>query len=100
MGFDIESSHHEYAPAQHEIDFREEDAFAMADLIQIFKFAVRSVAKRFGLYATFMPKPRQDVAGSGMHINIKLLKDDRNIFMGEDGKPSEEASWFAYCPRG
>ncbi len=94
MGFDIESSHHEYAPAQHEIDFREEDAFAMADLIQIFKFAVRSVAKRFGLYATFMPKPRQDVAGSGMHINIKLMKDDRNIFMGEDGKPSEEAAWF------
>ena len=94
MGFDIESSHHEYAPAQHEIDFKEEDAFSMADSIQTFKFAVRSVAKRFGLYATFMPKPRQDVAGSGMHINIKLKNENGNVFMGEDGKPSDEAGWF------
>jgi glutamine synthetase len=94
MGFDIESSHHEYAPAQHEIDFREEDAFAMADSIQTFKFAVRSVAKRFGLYATFMPKPRQDVAGSGMHINIKLMNDKGNVFMGANGEPTDEAKWF------
>ena len=94
MGFDIESSHHEYAPAQHEIDFKEEDAFSMADSIQTFKFAVRSVAKRFGLYATFMPKPRQDVAGSGMHINIKLKNENGNVFMGANGKPSDEAKWF------
>ena len=95
MGFEIESSLHEHAPAQHEIDFREEEALNMADSIQTFKFAVRSIAKRFGLYATFMPKPRQDVAGSGMHIHLKLVKDGRNIFMGNDGKPSEEAKWFA-----
>lgn len=94
MGFEIESSHHEHAPAQHEIDFREEDAFKMADLLQTFKFAVRSVAKRFGLYATFMPKPKQDAAGSGMHINIKLMKEDKNLFMGDDGKPADEAMWF------
>ena len=94
MGFEIESSLHEHAPAQHEIDFKEEEALAMADSIQTFKFAVRSIAKRFGLYATFMPKPRQDVAGSGMHIHLKLVKDGKNIFMSDDGTPSDEARWF------
>lgn len=94
MGFDIESSHHEYAPAQHEIDFKEDEAMAMADSIQTFKFAVRSIAKRFGMYATFMPKPRQDVAGSGMHIHLKLMKDGVNVFKGSDGEPSDEAYWF------
>ena len=95
MGFEIESSLHEHAPAQHEIDFKEDEALAMADSIQTFKFAVRSIAKRFGLYATFMPKPRQDVAGSGMHMNLKLLKDGKNIFMNENGEASDEARWFA-----
>ncbi len=94
MGFEIESSHHEFAPAQHEIDFREDNALQMADSIQTFKFAVRSIAKRFGMYATFMPKPRQDVAGSGMHIHLKLMKDNKNVFMTDDGRTSEEAMWF------
>lgn len=80
MGFDVESSHHEKAPAQHEIDFGEAEALKIADSIMTFKFAVRSIAKRFGLYATFMPKPKSDVAGSGMHLNISLYKDDRNLF--------------------
>lgn len=95
MGYEIESSLHEHAPAQHEIDFKEEEAFAMADSIQTFKFAVRSIAKRFGLYATFMPKPRQDVAGSGMHIHLKLMKDGKNVFAGAGGEPSDEAKYFA-----
>ncbi len=94
MGFEIESSLHEHAPAQHEIDFKEEEAFSMADSIQTFKFAVRSIAKRFGLYATFMPKPRQDVEGSGMHIKLKLLKDGKNIFSNGKGKATDEALWF------
>ncbi|MBR6158964.1 MAG: glutamine synthetase [Lachnospiraceae bacterium] len=94
MGYEIESSHHEYAPAQHEIDFKEDEALPMADSIQTFKFAVRSIAKRFGMYATFMPKPRQDVAGSGMHIHLKLMKDGKNIFMSPDGEPTDEALWF------
>ncbi len=94
MGFEIESSHHEFAPAQHEIDFKEDEAMKMADSIQTFKFAVRSIAKRFGMYATFMPKPRQDVAGSGMHIHLKLMKDGRNIFITENGEISEEALYF------
>jgi len=95
MGFEIESSHHEHAPAQHEIDFAEDEALKLADSLQTFKFAVRSIAKRFGLYATFMPKPRNDVAGSGMHMNLALLKDGKNIFRNEDGSASKEAYAFA-----
>lgn len=94
MGFEIESSHHEHAPAQHEIDFKEADALTMADSIQTFKFAVRSIAKRFGLYATFMPKPRMNVAGSGMHVRFRLEKDGHNVFRGEDGNANDEAYRF------
>lgn len=92
MGFDIESSHHEKAPAQHEIDFKEKEALHAADSLMTFKFAVRSIAKRFGLYATFMPKPKEDDAGSGMHLNISVLKDGENIF---DKKEGEEISFDA-----
>ena len=66
MGFQVESSHHEKAPAQHEIDFAYGEAMETADQIVTFKTAVRSIAKRFGLHATFMPKPRAGAAGSGM----------------------------------
>lgn len=84
MGFDIESSHHEKGPAQHEIDFTQGEALETADSLMTFKFAIRSIAKRFGLYATFMPKPRTDVTGSGMHLNISLYKNGKNLFHGED----------------
>ncbi len=94
MNFEVESSHHEHAPAQHEIDFKEAEALTTADAIQTFRFAVRSIAKRFGLYATFMPKPKEDVAGSGMHINMTLLKDGRNVFRTADGQVSDEARFF------
>ena len=96
MGFEIESSHHEKAPGQHEIDFRYAGAMETADRIVTFKTAVRSIAKRFGLYATFMPKPKAGTAGSGMHINISLFQDGKNIFSdpeAEDGL-SQEAKWF------
>lgn len=96
MGFEIESSHHEMAPGQHEIDFKEGEALHMADSIVTFKSAVRSVAKRFGLHATFMPKPKQGVAGSGMHLNISVYKNDRNIFRtsSENNELSDETKWF------
>mgnify|MGYP000024212834 CR=1 FL=1 len=96
MGFEIESSHHEKAPGQHEIDFRYAGAMETADRIVTFKTAVRSIAKRFGLYATFMPKPKAGTAGSGMHINISLFQNGKNIFSdpeAEDGL-SQEAKWF------
>lgn len=94
MGFEIESSHHEKAPAQHEIDFREQEASVMADSITTFRFAVRSIAKRFGLYATFMPKPKKDAAGSGMHLHLAMVKDGKNVFRGGDGVVTDEARWF------
>lgn len=95
MGFEVESSHHESAPAQHEIDFKEADALTTADAIQTFRFAVRSIAKRFGLYATFMPKPRTKEPGSGMHLNITMMKDGHNVFYHHSVKEvSQEAYWF------
>jgi len=81
MDFNILSSHHEIAPAQHEIDFAAEEAGKVADMIQTFKMAVKTIAKKHGNYATFMPKPREGVNGSGMHINISAYDlNDKNIF--------------------
>lgn len=80
MGFEIETSHHEVAPGQHEIDFKYSDALSAADHIMAFKFAVKSIAKKNNLFATFMPKPLEGVNGSGMHINMSLSKDGRNMF--------------------
>ncbi|MBQ2238366.1 MAG: glutamine synthetase [Lachnospiraceae bacterium] len=94
MGFEVESSHHEKAPAQHEIDFKESEALQIADSIVTFKSAVKSIAKRFGLHATFMPKPKNEVAGSGMHLNISVYKDGRNIFNSKDKEINEEAKHF------
>ncbi len=96
MGFEIEGSHHEVAPAQHEIDFHYDEALKTADNIMTFKLAVKTIAKRHGLFASFMPKPKCGVNGSGMHINMSLTKDGKNIFddpAGELGL-SREAYWF------
>ena len=96
MGFEIEASHHEVAPAQHEIDFKYDNALVTADNIMTFKMVVKTIAKRHGLYATFMPKPITYVDGSGMHINMSLSKDGHNIFHDPDGKMglSKEAYYF------
>lgn len=94
MGFEIESSHHEKAPAQHEIVFQGDDALTIADRIVTFRSAIRSIAKRFGLHATFMPKPKKNVAGSGMHMNIAVYKEGRNIFNSEDSNVRVEADQF------
>ncbi len=72
MGFKIETSHHEVAPGQHEIDFEYADALKTADNIMTFKMVVRIIAQRHGLHATFMPKPMAGISGSGMHLNISL----------------------------
>ena len=96
MGFEIEASHHEVAPAQHEIDFRYEEALKTADNIMTFKLAIKTIAKRHGLFASFMPKPKFGVSGSGMHINMSLSKDGVNIFDCDDDKLglSKEAYYF------
>ena len=96
MGFDIEAAHHECAPAQHEIDFKYDEALRTADNIITFKLAVKTIAKNHGLHATFMPKPRADVNGSGMHTDMSLYKDGINVFYNpEDEKGlSQEAYYF------
>ena len=94
MGFEIESSHHEKAPAQHEIDFTQAEALDTADALMSFKFAIRSTAKRFGLYATFMPKPRTDLPGSGMHLHFSMYKNEENLFDDDDGEASAMAGFF------
>ena len=95
MGFDIASSHHEIAPAQHEIEFKEEEAVKAADMVMTFRMAVKTIAKKHGLYATFMPKPVEGINGSGMHINV-FAEDNsgNNIFVDENGALSDTAKYF------
>jgi glutamine synthetase len=81
MGFEIEASHHEVAQGQHEIDFRFDEAMRTADNIMTFKLTVRSIAKRYGMHASFMPKPVFGINGSGMHTNMSLSKDGQNAFV-------------------
>ena len=96
MGYDIESSHHEIAPGQHEIDFAMSDVMDNADKLMTFKVAVRTIAKRHGLHATFMPKPKEDVNGSGMHINMALYKNGKNIFEDKDGELGLSREAYAF----
>lgn len=95
MGFEIESSHHEAAPAQHEIDFRYDEALTTADNIMTFKLVVKTIAKRHGLHATFMPKPKFGINGSGMHLNMSISRDGINVF--QDAKDEYGLSKEAYC---
>lgn len=88
MDFEIEASHHEVAPAQHEIDFKYDDAVSAADNIMTFKLAVKTIAQKNNLYATFMPKPIKGIAGSGMHINMSLADKKGNNIFADDSDPS------------
>ena len=96
LGYEIEASHHEVAKGQHEIDFKYGEALNTADKIMTFKLAVKVIAQRNGLHATFMPKPLFGVNGSGMHVNMSLYKDGKNVFYDKDGALglSEEAYHF------
>ncbi len=94
MGFEIEASHHEVAIGQHEIDFKYDEALRAADKIMTFKLAVKVLAQKNGLHATFMPKPLFGVNGSGMHTNMSLFKDGKNIFF--DPKDPRQLSKEAY----
>ena len=86
MGFEIEASHHEVAPGQHEIDFKYADAITACDNIQTFKLVVKTVARKHGLHATFMPKPLFGEAGSGMHFNVSLFKEKENAFFDDSNE--------------
>lgn len=86
MGFEIEASHHEVAEGQHEIDFKYADALKTADNVVTFRLVVKTIAKKYGLHATFIPKPIYGINGSGMHTNMSLFKDGKNAFFD----PSDE----------
>ncbi|MBF0746074.1 type I glutamate--ammonia ligase [Gemella sp. 19428wG2_WT2a] len=96
LGFDIEASHHEVAPGQHEIDFKYADVVSACDNIQTFKLIVKTIARKHGLHATFMPKPIYGINGSGMHCNISLFKNGKNCFFDEStpNQLSQDAYYF------
>lgn len=98
MGFEIEASHHEVAAGQHEIDFKYADALRTADNIMTFKLAVKTLAQKNGLHATFMPKPIFGINGSGMHTNMSLFQGGKNAFYDPDdpkGLSKEAYSFIA-----
>lgn len=80
MGMKIEKSHHEVAQGQHEIDFMYGDALSIADAVVTYKTTVKTLSKKYGLYATFMPKPVFGINGSGMHVHQSLWKGEENAF--------------------
>ncbi|MCR5715475.1 MAG: type I glutamate--ammonia ligase [Lachnospiraceae bacterium] len=96
MGFVVVASHHEMGPGQHGVDLSYEEALKAADEMMTFKLAVKTVAKNHGLHATFMPKPKMDTFGSGLHLNLSLAKDGVNIFgdAADENGLSKEAYYF------
>jgi glutamine synthetase len=84
MGIGVESSHHEVAPSQHEVDLRYTDALTMADNVLTCRLVVKEVAMAAGVYATFMPKPLAGQNGSGMHTHLSLFRGERNAFYDEN----------------
>jgi len=98
MGIDIEYSHHEVAPSQHEVDMRYKDALEMADNVITYKVVVKEIASKYGVYATFMPKPIFGVNGSGMHTHQSLFKGSKNAFFdpkSEDSLSDTARSYIA-----
>ncbi|MBF8807578.1 MAG: glutamine synthetase [Enterococcus lacertideformus] len=85
LGFEVEASHHEVAPGQHEIDFKYADVVDACDNIQTFKLVVKTIARKHGLHATFMPKPLFGINGSGMHCNMSLFNEEGNVFYDKYG---------------
>ena len=97
MGFEVEASHHEVAVGQHEIDFKYDEVLRACDKIQIFKLVVKTIARKHGLYATFMAKPKFGIAGSGMHCNMSLFdQDGNNAFFDPEDPRGMQLSETAY----
>ena len=94
MGIKPEFSYHEQGPGQNEIDFQSSDALTCADNLQTFKLAVRAIAARNGLFASFMPKPLLDAPGNGLHVNVSLMQNGLNLFRNADEGHSSIAENF------
>jgi glutamine synthetase len=86
MGITVEYSHHEVAASQHEIDLRYNDALTMADNVMTYRLVVKEIARKHGVYATFMPKPIFGINGSGMHVHQSLFKGSKNAFFDPNDK--------------
>ena len=85
MGVPVEYHHSEVGPSQHEIDIRYQEALRMADNLQTYKYIVKEVARRAGVFATFMPKPIANENGTGMHVHLSIFKDEStNAFYDKD----------------
>lgn len=84
MGIKVEYSHHEVAHSQHEIDLKYRDALSMADIVITYKAVIKEIAKKLGVYVTFMPKPIAGINGSGMHTHQSLFKGDKNVFFDKN----------------
>ena len=80
LGIPVESSHHEVAPSQHEIDLRHTDALTMADTVMTYRVVVKEIAMQNGYYASFMPKPVAGINGRGMHVHQSLFSGNINAF--------------------
>jgi len=85
IGIPVEYSHHEVSPSQHEINLRHTDALTMADNVMTYKLAVKEIAQKHGIHASFMPKPVEGLHGNGMHMDMSLFKGDINQFYKDDG---------------
>jgi glutamine synthetase len=96
MGVRIEYSHHEVAPSQHEVDMRYSDALKMADDVITYRIVVKEIASKFGVYATFMPKPIFGQNGSGMHTHQSLFKGEKNAFYDANAKDFLSDTAHAY----
>lgn len=96
MNFKIEASHHEMARGQHEVDFKYDEALATADRIMTFKTVVKTIARRHGLHATFMPKPLPGESGSGMHINMSLFQEGKNAFSAPEDACGLSGTAYAF----
>lgn len=96
LHFEVEVSHHEVGPGQHEIDFKFDKALKTADAVITFKQAIKAIVDKLGYMVTFMPKPFFGVNGSGMHCHQSLFKNGENVFYDPDGKDelSDEARYF------
>jgi glutamine synthetase len=96
MGIKVEYSHHEVAPSQHEIDLKYAEALSMADNCITYRIVVKEIARQYGVYATFMPKPIFGVNGSGMHVHQSLFKGKKNAFYNPKDKffLSDIAKWY------
>ncbi len=99
MGFQNEKDHPEVSPSQFEINYSYAEVVAAADTIQLYKLICRQVANRLGMTASFLPKPVVGINGNGMHTNISISKDGKNLFWDPSGEEKLSAMGWSFVDR-